>query len=150
MNGCVIIDDEFGRLRTRRRHRRDNHDDRESVRRDPRMVNPARWSWPWNSIPSSCARIQFAFVISFHIIFPAFTIGLAAWLARSYRCAPACMSETSRLCQYQKDVFEKQLANEQAMTATDMAMTWDWGPWAAGAMVGTSGQMKILGHRGSK
>jgi cytochrome bd-type quinol oxidase subunit 1 len=25
--------------------------------------------------------IQFAFVISFHIIFPAFTIGLAAWLA---------------------------------------------------------------------
>jgi len=30
---------------------------------------------------------------------------------------------------YQKYVFEKQLANEQAMTATDMAMTWDWGPW---------------------
>ncbi len=27
------------------------------------------------------ARIQFAFVVSFHIIFPAFTIGLAAWLA---------------------------------------------------------------------
>ena len=27
------------------------------------------------------ARIQFAFVISFHIIFPAFTIGLASWLA---------------------------------------------------------------------
>jgi cytochrome d ubiquinol oxidase subunit I len=27
------------------------------------------------------SRIQFAFVISFHIIFPAFTIGLAAWLA---------------------------------------------------------------------
>jgi cytochrome bd-type quinol oxidase subunit 1 len=26
-------------------------------------------------------RIQFAFVIAFHIIFPAFTIGLAAWLA---------------------------------------------------------------------
>ena len=25
-------------------------------------------------------RIQFAFTISFHIIFPAFTIGLAAWL----------------------------------------------------------------------
>ena len=30
---------------------------------------------------------------------------------------------------YQKYVFEKQLANEQAMTATDMAMTWDWAPW---------------------
>lgn len=27
------------------------------------------------------ARIQFAFVVSFHIIFPAFTIGLASWLA---------------------------------------------------------------------
>jgi cytochrome d ubiquinol oxidase subunit I len=27
------------------------------------------------------SRIQFAFTISFHIIFPAFTIGLAAWLA---------------------------------------------------------------------
>src|SRR5271169_3411386 len=27
------------------------------------------------------SRIQFAFTVSFHIIFPAFTIGLAAWLA---------------------------------------------------------------------
>jgi cytochrome d ubiquinol oxidase subunit I len=27
------------------------------------------------------ARIQFAFIISFHIVFPAFTIGLASWLA---------------------------------------------------------------------
>ena len=27
------------------------------------------------------SRIQFAFLIAFHIIFPAFTIGLAAWLA---------------------------------------------------------------------
>src|SRR5512145_123087 len=27
------------------------------------------------------SRIQFGFVISFHIIFPAFTIGLASWLA---------------------------------------------------------------------
>jgi cytochrome bd ubiquinol oxidase subunit I len=31
----------------------------------------------WHSIRS----LQFAFVVSFHIIFPAFTIGLAAWLA---------------------------------------------------------------------
>lgn len=31
--------------------------------------------------PVLLARIQFAFVISFHIIFPAFTIGLSAWLA---------------------------------------------------------------------
>jgi cytochrome bd ubiquinol oxidase subunit I len=27
------------------------------------------------------SRLQFGFVISFHIVFPAFTIGLAAWLA---------------------------------------------------------------------
>jgi cytochrome d ubiquinol oxidase subunit I len=31
--------------------------------------------------PVFLSRVQFAFVISFHIIFPAFTIGLAAWLA---------------------------------------------------------------------
>ena len=31
--------------------------------------------------PVLLARVQFAFTISFHIIFPAFTIGLASWLA---------------------------------------------------------------------
>jgi cytochrome d ubiquinol oxidase subunit I len=31
--------------------------------------------------PVILSRIQLAFVVSFHIIFPAFTIGLAAWLA---------------------------------------------------------------------
>jgi cytochrome bd-type quinol oxidase subunit 1 len=31
--------------------------------------------------PVTLSRIQFPFVVSFHIIFPAFTIGLAAWLA---------------------------------------------------------------------
>ena len=31
--------------------------------------------------PVILSRIQFAFVVTFHIIFPAFTIGLAAWLA---------------------------------------------------------------------
>lgn len=33
------------------------------------------------SDPVFLSRIQFAFVISFHILFPAFTIGLASWLA---------------------------------------------------------------------
>ena len=33
-----------------------------------------------NSIPCCSSRIQFAFTISFHILFPSFTIGLAAWL----------------------------------------------------------------------
>jgi cytochrome d ubiquinol oxidase subunit I len=31
--------------------------------------------------PILLARIQFAFTVSFHIVFPAFTIGLASWLA---------------------------------------------------------------------
>ncbi len=31
--------------------------------------------------PVFLARVQFAFTISFHILFPAFTIGLASWLA---------------------------------------------------------------------
>ena len=31
--------------------------------------------------PVLLSRVQFAFVISFHILFPAFTIGLASWLA---------------------------------------------------------------------
>ena len=31
--------------------------------------------------PVLLSRFQFAFLIAFHIIFPAFTIGLAAWLA---------------------------------------------------------------------
>ena len=35
----------------------------------------------FNLDPVLLARIQFAFTISFHIIFPAFTIGLASWLA---------------------------------------------------------------------
>ncbi|MBT8341459.1 MAG: cytochrome ubiquinol oxidase subunit I, partial [Desulfatitalea sp.] len=34
-----------------------------------------------NLDPNLLARIQFAFTISFHILFPAFTIGLASWLA---------------------------------------------------------------------
>ncbi len=34
-----------------------------------------------NLDPVWLARIQFAFTISYHIIFPAFTIGLASWLA---------------------------------------------------------------------
>lgn len=31
--------------------------------------------------PVLLSRLQFAFVVSFHIVFPAFTIGLASWLA---------------------------------------------------------------------
>jgi cytochrome d ubiquinol oxidase subunit I len=31
--------------------------------------------------PVLLSRLQFAFTISFHILFPAFTIGLASWIA---------------------------------------------------------------------
>lgn len=34
-----------------------------------------------NLDPVILARVQFAFTVSFHILFPAFTIGLASWLA---------------------------------------------------------------------
>ena len=34
-----------------------------------------------NLDPTFLARAQFAFTVSFHILFPAFTIGLASWLA---------------------------------------------------------------------
>lgn len=37
--------------------------------------------------PLMLSRIQFAFTVSFHIIFPAFTVGLAAWLAYLQACA---------------------------------------------------------------
>ena len=37
-------------------------------------------------LPLMLSRIQFGFTISFHIIFPAFTIGLAAWLAFLEAC----------------------------------------------------------------
>jgi cytochrome d ubiquinol oxidase subunit I len=47
------------------------------------------------------ARIQFAFTVSFHIIFPAFTIGLASWLAvlewRFLRTGNAIYSDVYRM-----------------------------------------------------
>ena len=36
---------------------------------------------PWDFDAVTLARVQFGFTIAFHIIFPAFTIGLASWLA---------------------------------------------------------------------
>src|ERR1700742_967347 len=52
------------------------------------------------------SRIQFAFTISFHIIFPAFTVGLAAWL-----CVLEAMSLAtgrpvySRLFEFWRTIF---------------------------------------------
>jgi cytochrome bd ubiquinol oxidase subunit I len=50
--------------------------------------------------PLLLSRIQFAFTISFHIIFPAFTIGLAAWLAT-----------LEGLCLATKNVYYRHLFN---------------------------------------
>ena len=51
--------------------------------------------------PIMLARIQFAFTISFHILFPAFTIGLASWLAvlewRWLRTGNAVYAEVYRM-----------------------------------------------------
>jgi cytochrome bd ubiquinol oxidase subunit I len=40
-----------------------------------------QWTPMTDLTPLALSRIQFGFVMSFHIIFPAFTIGLASWLA---------------------------------------------------------------------
>jgi cytochrome d ubiquinol oxidase subunit I len=54
-----------------------------------------------NLDPVILARIQFAFTISFHILFPAFTIGLASWLAvlewRWLRTGHAVYAEVYRM-----------------------------------------------------
>jgi cytochrome d ubiquinol oxidase subunit I len=51
--------------------------------------------------PVLLARIQFAFTVSFHIVFPAFTIGLASWLAvlewRWLRTGNAVYAEVYRM-----------------------------------------------------
>ena len=38
---------------------------------------------PWDALPSALdlARFQFAFTVVWHFLFPAFTIGLASYLA---------------------------------------------------------------------
>lgn len=54
-----------------------------------------------NLDPYFLSRIQFAFTVSFHIIFPAFTIGLASWLAvlewRWLRTGDAVYAEVYRM-----------------------------------------------------
>ena len=51
--------------------------------------------------PVLLARVQFAFTVAFHIVFPAFTIGLASWLAvlewRWLRTGNAVFQETYRM-----------------------------------------------------
>ena len=48
--------------------------------------------------PGFLSRLQFGFVISFHIIFPAFTIGLAAWLATIEGARPATGNTLTGAC----------------------------------------------------
>ena len=44
-------------------------------------------------------------------------------------CACLYVGDQNAYATYRKYAFEKQLASEQAMTANEMAMSWDWGPW---------------------
>ena len=47
--------------------------------------------------PVLLARLQFAFTITFHIIFPTFTIGLSAYIATLLRCGCAPGEERYQL-----------------------------------------------------
>jgi hypothetical protein len=45
-------------------------------------------------------------------------------------CVCLYVGDQNAYATYRKNVFEKRLADEQAMTANEMAMNeWDWGPW---------------------
>ena len=44
-------------------------------------------------------------------------------------CACLYVGDQAAYGTYRKYVFEKRLADEQALTANEMAMSWDWGPW---------------------
>ena len=52
-----------------------------TIRAPDRHFRSEDWRKKMELDPEFLSRLQFAFVISFHIIFPSFTIGLAAWLA---------------------------------------------------------------------
>ena len=49
--------------------------------RSPERVPATVRTQPMDFDPVLLARLQFAFTISFHIIFPSFTIGLSAYIA---------------------------------------------------------------------
>ena len=45
-------------------------------------------------------------------------------------CVCLYVGDQQAFATYRKNMFEKNLADEQAMTANEMAMNdWDWGPW---------------------
>jgi hypothetical protein len=45
-------------------------------------------------------------------------------------CVCLYVGDQQAYATYRKNMFEKQLADENAMTANEMAMNeWDWGPW---------------------
>jgi hypothetical protein len=45
-------------------------------------------------------------------------------------CVCLYVGDQSAYARYRSNVFNQQLADEQAMTANEMAMNdWDWGPW---------------------
>jgi len=58
--------------------------------------------------PLLLSRIQFAFTISFHIIFPVFTIGLAAWLATMEAMHIATVPQLEILSALEQNSFSTQ------------------------------------------
>jgi hypothetical protein len=69
--------------------------------------------------PVFLSRKQFGFVISFHIIFPPFTIGLAAWLAtiEGVRLATRNFGKSHTSLQFYSDLLrEKRLTASSGPT----------------------------------
>lgn len=47
-------------------------------------------------------------------------------------CACLYIGDQQAYARYRQEVFQRQLANEQQMTAQMNADSWDWGPWGLG------------------
>ena len=60
------------------------------------------------------ARIQFAFTVSFHIVFPAITIGLASYLAVLEACLLRTGREVYRDGKFQDDVRGQEVQFDHA------------------------------------
>jgi cytochrome d ubiquinol oxidase subunit I len=98
--------------------------------------------------PVILSRIQFAFVISFHIIFPAFTLGLAAWLAT---IEGARLATGNALYRRVFDFWLKIFALSFGMgVVTGVVMAFQFGTnWSVLAQKTGSIQGPLLGYEGS-
>src|SRR6185295_636817 len=97
--------------------------------------------------PTFLSRVQFAFLISFHIIFPSFTIGLAAWLAT---IEGARLATGRALYRRVFDFWLKIFALSFAMgVVTGVVMAFQFGTnWSVMAEKTGSIQGPLLGYEG--